>query len=113
MKKDRFYEYHIKFPAISESNIQVGEALEALGRNKTKFIVDAVYQCLLQNISGYRPPQTDQSATPFISVPSKDQISPQDLKLSRHLPSDFSFDTPSDQNEDDIAQMLDNIKLFQ
>ena len=43
MKKGRFYEYHIKFPAFSESNIQVGEALEALGRNKTKFIVDAVY----------------------------------------------------------------------
>ena len=113
MKKGTFYEYHIKFPAISESNIQVGEALEALGRNKTKFIVDAIYQYLLQNAGVYQQAHTNQSANIFVPATGSQQISPQDLKLSNTLPSAFSFDTPSGQNEDDIAQMLDNLKLFQ
>lgn len=113
MKKSTFYEYHIKFPAISESCKQVGEALEAMGRNKTKFIVDAIYQYLLQNAGVYKQAYNNQSPNLFASATDSEQISPQGLKLPNALPSNFSFDTPADQSEGDIAQMLDNLKLFQ
>ena len=38
------YEFHIQFPAISKQNIQVGEVLTRLGRRKSYYIIDAMYQ---------------------------------------------------------------------
>ena len=68
------YEFHIQFPAISKQNIQVGEVLTRLGRRKSNYIIEAMYQYiqlhpeLLDNMSGFDSIEQSQNVKRSLDV---------------------------------------------
>ena len=120
MKKNGKYRFTLQFGADSEEQIRVGEFLENLGNKKSIVMVDVLNEYLLS-----RPKLQKGNCKIVVKVRSgynqdrMEQIIRQivEERLAGMQPGEMSADIPQDEipetMEDDIAQMLDNLDLFQ
>ena len=120
MKKDGKYRFTLQFGADSEEQIRVGEFLESLGNKKSAVMVDVLNKYLLSRpelqkahgkievkvASGYNQDRMEQIIRQIVEE-----------RIARLKPGGILADIPQDEisetMEDDIAQMLDNLDLFQ
>lgn len=120
MKKDGKYRFTLQFGADSEEQIRVGEFLESLGNKKSAVMVDVLNEYLLSRpelqkahgkievkvASGYNQDRMEQIIRQIVEE-----------RIARLQPGGILADIPQDEisetMEDDIAQMLDNLDLFQ
>lgn len=120
MKKDGKYRFTLQFGADSEEQIRVGEFLESLGNKKSPVMVDVLNQYLLSHpelqkgnckievkmTSGYNQDRMEQIIRQIV----EERIAK--LQLIEIQSEDAQSEIPETM-EDDIAQMLDNLDLFQ
>lgn len=120
MKKDGKYRFTLQFGADSEEQIRVGEFLESLGNKKSAVMVDVLNEYLLSHpelqkgnckievkvTSGYNQDRMEQIIRQIVEE-----------RIARLQPGGIPADIPQDEisetMEDDIAQMLGNLDLFQ
>lgn len=120
MKKDGKYRFTLQFGADSEEQIRVGEFLESLGNKKSAVMVDVLNKYLLSHpelqkgnckievkvTSGYNQDRMEQIIRQIV----EERIAK--LQLIEIQSEDAQSEIPETM-EDDIAQMLDNLDLFQ
>ena len=120
MKRDGKYRFTLQFGTDSEEQIRVGEFLESLGNKKSAVMVDVLNKYLLSHpeiqnthckievkvASGYNQERMEQ----FIRQIIEERMAKMQLN---EIPADASKDENPETMEDDIAQMLDNLDLFQ
>ncbi len=120
MKKDGKYRFTLQFGADSEEQIRVGEFLESLGNKKSAVMVDVLNEYLLSHpelqkgnckievkmTSGYNQDRMEQIIRQIV----EERIAK--LQLIEIQSEDAQSEIPETM-EDDIAQMLDNLDLFQ
>lgn len=120
MKKDGKYRYSLQFGSDSEKEIRAGEFLERLGNKKSSIIVAALNDYLIAHPeletthckikvtvdSGY-----DRQ---FIEKIIRTVVEEKLREVSeKNLPEVFCEQKTSDMLEEDVAQMLDNLDVFQ
>ena len=120
MKKDGRYRFTLQFGSDSEEQIRVGEFLESLGNKKSAVMVDVLNEYLLSHpelqeahckievkvASGYNQDKMEQ----IIRKVVEERIAKMQLI---EIQAEASQDEIPETMEDDIAQMLDNLDLFQ
>lgn len=127
MKKDGKYCYTLQFRADSEERVQAGELLERLGNKKSAVVVAALNEylashpelqrndCRIEVVSsGYSPKKVEQLIRRIV----EEKIAELHFSAERRRdPSETVLQEPpmeiSEVKEDDIAQMLENLELFQ
>lgn len=120
MNKDGKYRYTLQFGADTQENIRVGEFLERLGNRKSHIIVDA----LTEYLGSHPGLETDKPKIEVKVSAALDRTAVE--KLIRMILSENpdlwqrSTQEPSGTGESlpgalavDVAQMLENIDLFQ
>lgn len=120
MKKDGRYRFTLQFGADSEEQIRVGEFLESLGNKKSAVMVDVLNEYLLS-----RPDLQKTHGKIEVKVAShynQDRIEQMIRQIVEEritrlqltgIQEEVSRDEIPETMEDDIAQMLDNLDLFQ
>ena len=116
MRKDGKYRFTLQFGADSEDQIRVGELLEKLGNRKSMIIVSA----LSDYINAHPELQSGYSRIEVKVAPAFDRNQMERLirsiveeKLSElHTIADTSMSGTSEDLEEDITQMLDNLNIF-
>lgn len=120
MKKDGRYRFTLQFGADSEEQKRVGEFLESLGNKKSAVMVDVLNEYLVSHpelqkthykievkvASGYSQDKMEQIIRKIV----EERIAMMQLVESQR---DASQDGIPETIEDDIAQMLENLDLFQ
>lgn len=120
MKKDGKYRFTLQFGADLEEQIRVGEFLESLGNKKSTVVVDVLNSYLLSHpelqtahckievkvTSNYDQDKMEQIIRQIV----EERISKMQLVETR---AEASQEEIRETMEDDIAQMLDNLDLFQ
>lgn len=120
MKKDGKYRFSLQFAADTEEQVKAGELLERLGNKKSSVIVMALNEYLsahpeLQNAdckievkiaSGYNQDRIEQ----MIRTMVEEKLAA--FQASRGAEG-ASAEAIPDVLDDDVAQMLDNLDLFQ
>ena len=120
MKKNGKYRFTLQFGADSEEQIRVGEFLENLGNKKSIVMVDVLNEYLLSHPKLQKGNcKIEVKVTSSYNQDRMEQIIRQivEERLAGMQPGEMSADIPQDEipetMEDDIAQMLDNLDLFQ
>lgn len=120
MKKDGKYRFSLQFAADTEEQVKAGELLERLGNKKSSIVVVALNEYLsahpeLQNVdckievriaSGYNRDRIEQ----MIRAMVEEKFAAFQISSKAEGTSDEAI---PDVLEDDVAQMLDNLDLFQ
>lgn len=120
MKKNGRYRYTLQFGSDSEEQIRVGEFLESLGNKKSAVVVDVLNDYLLSHpelqkkhckievkvTSGYNRDKIEQIVRQIV----EERIG---MMQPAGIRAEASQDEVPETMEDDIAQMLDNLDLFQ
>lgn len=120
MKKDGKYRFTLQFGADSEEQIRVGEFLESLGNKKSAVMVDVLNEYLASRpelqkahgkievkvASGYNRDRMEQMIRQIV----EEHIAKMQLT---EIQADVPQNKIPETMEDDIAQMLDNLDLFQ
>lgn len=120
MKKDGKYRFTLQFGADTEEQVRVGEFLESLGNKKSAVMVDVLNGYLLSHpelqkgnckievkvTSSYNQDRMEQIIRQIV----EERIAK--LQLIEIQSEDAQSEIPETM-EDDIAQMLDNLDLFQ
>jgi len=120
VKKDGKYRFTLQFGADSEEQIRVGEFLESLGNKKSAVMVDVLNEYLVSHpelvkaqgkievkvASGYSQGRIEQIIRQIV----EERITGMYLT---EIQAEAPQDEISETMEDDIAQMLDNLDLFQ
>lgn len=120
MKKNGKYRFTLQFGSESEEYIRVGEFLESLGNKKSAVMVDVLNDYLVSHpelqkahckievkvTSGYNQDKIEQIIRQIV----EERIA--QLPFNR-IQEETSQEEISGTMEDDIAQMLDNLDLFQ
>ena len=107
MKRNGLYRYSLQFPALSEQQLAVGEALEKMGNRKSSIIV---------NVFKYLEDHPDLNAAKATRA-KREKNKPRDPRsLPPHKASDSPESRPDpvscDSPDDGIVAMLDNLSLF-
>ena len=119
MKKDGKYRFTLQFGSDSQDKICVGEFLERLGNRKSQVVVGVLHEYLLTH------PELRQHSDKIVVKISPDY----DIKMleqivqnmiehrlsSTQMPTDAKVESAQQlQNvsDEDVAQMLDNLELF-
>lgn len=108
------YKFHIQFPAISKQNIQVGEVLTRLGRRKSNYIIEAMYQYiqlhpeLLDNMSGFDSIEQSQNVKRSLDSPVQ---GPQTIS-SFHDSTNASPAQDDGYTDESLRIMLENLSVF-
>lgn len=119
MKKDGKYRFTLQFGTDSEAHIHVGDLLESLGNRKSAVIVSALSEYLnahpelrsshskivVKVASTYNHEQMEQ----LIRTVVEEKLS--ELHITGNI-TDASMGGASEALEKDIAQMLDNLDMF-
>ena len=118
MKAEGKYRFNLQFSDDSEKQVQVGEFLERAGNRKSAVIVDALYEYLQKNPDLLRPEVKIQiQSTPRFDRREIEQmirgVVAEYFKSEQLVSGYASLETPEDDMDDDISQMLDNLDLFQ
>ena len=109
------YEFHIQFPAISKQNIQVGEVLTRLGRRKSYYIIDAMYQYiqlhpeLLDNMSGFDSIANKARIRKGVWIPPA-QVS--QIVSPFHDSTNASTAQDDGYTDESLRIMLENLSVF-
>ncbi len=120
MKKDGKYRFTLQFGSGSEEQIRAGEFLERLGNRKSAVVIEALNAYLSSHPalqdgnskievkvdSGYNKERMEQIVRQIV----EERFAM--LSLTRTQPEASQGESPKTV-EDDIAQMLDNLDLFQ
>lgn len=120
MKKNGRYRFTLQFGSDSEEQVRVGEFLENLGNKKSAVMVDVLNEYLVSHpelqkthckievkvASGYDQDRIEQIIRKIV----EERIAK--LQLTEIQSEDAQSEIPETM-EDDIAQMLDNLDLFQ
>lgn len=120
MKKDGKYRFSLQFGADTEEQVKAGELLEKLGNKKSSVIVMALNEYLsahpelqkgdckieVKITSGYNQDRIEQ----MIRMIVEERITA--LQIPSMAEGTSAKKLP-DALEEDIAQMLDNLDLFQ
>lgn len=120
MKKDGKYRFSLQFGADTEDQIKVGELLEKLGNKKSSFVVMALNEYLsahpeLQSgdckievkiASGYNWNKIEQLIHTIVDEKMAT------LQIPSTTEGAFTKEIP-DALEEDVAQMLGNLDMFQ
>lgn len=119
MKKEGKYRFTLQFGAESEEQIRVGELLENLGNRKSAVIVSALSDYLNSHPelqSGHSKIEVKVASTfnhermeQLIRAVVEEKLS--ELHITGKL-ADASTSGTSEALEEDIAQMLDNLDMF-
>ncbi len=119
MKKDGKYRFTLQFGADSEEHIRVGELLENLGNRKSLVIITALNEYLNAHpevLSGSSKIEVKVASTfdqgkitQLIRAVVEEKLS--ELQIAGRL-TDAKLSGTSEALEEDIAQMLDNLDMF-
>lgn len=109
MKQSGKYRFSLQFPAVTEQQIAVGEALEKMGNRKSTVIVNAVFQ--------YMADYPDLFSAAALHKPRKrepNSISRKpDHKIENASQSIFPTPPGNDYSSDSVNSMLENLNLFE
>lgn len=108
MKGSGKYRFSLQFPAHTESQIAVGEALEKMGNRKSALIVDAVFRYLNEH-ADLVPAFHKHKSRPQESGQTYDENALMCSKQSQKIPTSRPQQPPAD---DSVGSMLDNLSLF-
>ena len=120
MKKDGKYRYSLQFGSESEQEIRAGELLERLGNKKSSVIVAALNEYIvahpdLENSrckievkvdSGYNRETIEEIIRAVVEERLRELP-------AKSLSAESCGQETADILEEDVAQMLDNLDLFQ
>jgi len=115
MKAGGKYRFNLQFPAETEEQIQAGELLERAGNKKSAIVVDALREYLqnhseLLELGSKIKIQTTLCYDKF----EIEQLIRKTVAEFLHRESEtVGTMTLEDDMDDEIAQMLDNLELFQ
>ena len=107
MKRDGKYRFSLQFPALTEQQIKVGDALERMGNRKSNIIVDAV--------SKYIDAHPELIASYSSSRSRKKSLKNGPRLITSHSIKKQQYETnPTncDSSEACLVSMLDNLSLF-
>lgn len=120
MKKDGKYRYSLQFGSDSAEEVRAGELLERLGNKKSSIVVAALNayisahpdlespHCKIEITMGLR--NNRESIKEMIREIVEEKL--KELPAAQP-PADSSEKEPADLLDADVAQMLDNLDLFQ
>ena len=106
MKRNGKYRFSLQFPALTEQQIKVGDALERMGNRKSSVIVKALLEYLDNHpafLSDIQPKTKKGKAHSSSTLPARHVCTP-----SKKQQDSLGF-TSSDET---ISSMLDNLSLF-
>lgn len=120
MKKDGKYRFSLQFGADTEEQVKAGELLERLGNKKSSVIVTALNEYLsahpelqkgdckieVKVISGYNQEKIERMLRTMV----EERLAALQFSLKEE---GISGEAVPDTLGDDVAQMLDNLDLFQ
>lgn len=119
MKQENVYRFSLQFGMDTTDKIRAGEFLEKLGNKKSAVVVAALNEYLEQHPEAKSETlriQVEQASDlyrekleQFIRTLVREQIEKVNIPTDRKL----SEPKVEQQMEDDIAQMLENLDLFQ
>ena len=118
MKVDGKYRFNLQFPAETEAQIRAGEMLERIGNRKSLIVVEALNAYLAEHpdILGSEAKIVVQTTHSYgrseIEQMIRDAVR-EHFTVHQNLQEMVSSPVRDDEMEDDIAQMLDNLDLFQ
>lgn len=119
MKKDGKYRFSLQFPSDTEEQIQAGELLERAGNRKSAIIVDALNSYIAEHPELLAPRgrievQTTARYDRDEIVQMIRKVVDERLSSLQYADKDSHVLMPeSDDLDEDISQMLDNLDLFQ